>query len=460
MTDEPARKITLYTARWIVPVSAPPIENGAIAVGGETIVAMGRGSALAAEFPAAELRDLGNAAVLPGLINAHSHLELTVMRGFLEREEGDFLSWLRKLTTARREQLSSEDLYISAAWGACEAIAAGITCVADASDSGYACIKALRDVGLRATVFQESFGPDPQYARENFEKLKAEISRLREFETLLVSVGVSPHAVYTVSGPQLELISDFALAEDLPLMMHAAESAAEEMLVRQGRGPFAEGFAKRGFSWSKAGVSTIQYLRQHGILETRPLLAHCINVDESDIALIELAGAKVAHCPRSNAKLAHGRAPLNRLLKRGVAVGLGSDSVASNNSCDILEEARFAILSARADTNISPEFPLLSATAAIRLATLGGACAVGRKGQTGELKPGQQADFAAFSLDHRHQLPSYEPLETLVFASSGRETILTVVAGREVYREGRVTTIDEDRLRGRMGEIAERLKRS
>jgi cytosine/adenosine deaminase-related metal-dependent hydrolase len=156
--------------------------------------------------------------------------------------------------------------------------------------------------------------------------------------------------------------------------------------------------------------------------------------------------------------LGHGRAPLNSFLKRGIAVGLGSDSVASNNNCDILEEARFALLSARADTTNSAESQLLSATEAMRLATYGGSFAIGRAGQTGELTPGQQADFVAFSLDSRHQLPSYDPLDTLVFSSSGRENILTVIGGREVYRDGIVTTIDEDWLRGRVKEIARRLK--
>src|ERR1041384_2004688 len=145
-----------------------------------------------------------------------------------------------------------------------------------------------------------------------------------------------------------EMIADFAQAEPLPLMMHAAESEAEAELLREGCGVFAEGLARREIQWKAPGLSTIQYLKRHGIPDPPPLLAHCIRVDDDDIETLRDAGAKVAHCPKSNAKLGHGRAPLAKFIDAGVAVGLGSDSVASNNTCDILEEARFATLLARA----------------------------------------------------------------------------------------------------------------
>ena len=124
-------------------------------------------------------------------------------------------------------------------------------------------------------------------------------------------------------------------------MMHAAESEAEETFMRNGSGVFAEGLKARGIEWQAPGTSTIQYLARHGVLETKPLLAHCINVDDADIELIKQSGAGIAHCPKSNAKLGHGRAPFAKFITSGVKVGLGSDSVASNNTCDILEEARF-----------------------------------------------------------------------------------------------------------------------
>jgi 5-methylthioadenosine/S-adenosylhomocysteine deaminase len=456
---------TLYCARWVLPISSPPIADGAIAVAGSQIIRVGTRVALAEEFSQATVRDFGESAIIPGLINAHSHLELTAMRGFLEDEESDFFAWLKKLTVARLERMTTDDLNVSAAWGACEAARAGVTCVADASDSAFESISALRDVGLRGIVFQESFGPDPRLAKENFEKLKAKVARLRERETDLVQSGVSPHAPYTVCAPQLELISRFALDERLPLMMHAAETRMELSLLREGRGPFADGLQSRGIEWHAPGVSTIQYLNDHGVLATHPLLAHCIHVDEADLETLKQTETRVAHCPKSNAKLGHDRAPFSQFLQKGIAVGLGSDSVASNNTCDLLEEARFALLLARTTVGESLVNPQghqhrdsLSADEVLRTATVGGARALGMSGQTGALKAGMQADFAVVSLDGPHQVPTYDPVSTLIFASSGRDVILTVVAGREVYREGRVITVDEDRLRARMKEIAEKLK--
>jgi 5-methylthioadenosine/S-adenosylhomocysteine deaminase len=462
--------ITLYCARWVLPVSSPPIANGALAVDGTQIIAAGSSATLVKEFPQATVRNLGDSAIIPGLVNAHSHLELTAMRGFLENEETDFFAWLKKLTRARLERLTADDLSISAAWGACEAARAGVTCVADASDSAFESLNALREVGLRGIVFQESFGPAPRLATENFEKLKTKVARLRERETDLVKCGVSPHAPYSVCGPQLELISKFALDERLPLMMHAAETQMEVSLMREGGGPFAEGLRTRGIEWCAPGISTIQYLKDHGVLEVQPLLAHCISVDDADIETLRKTETRVAHCPKSNAKLGHGIAPFAKMLEQGIAVGLGSDSVASNNTCALLEEARFALLLARTEGGSSPtvreglvgrlgqQEHSLSADEVFNVATVGGARALGLERHIGELKAGRQADFAVVSLDGSHQVPSYGPVSTLVFASSGRDVILTVVAGREVYRDGCVTTVDEDRLRARMKEIAGKLK--
>jgi cytosine/adenosine deaminase-related metal-dependent hydrolase len=447
----------LYCARWILPIASPPIENGALAVEGSRIAMIGARDEVASQYEQAQVRDFGEAAILPGLVNAHSHLELTAMRGYLEREEGDFPAWLKKLTIARLERMTPDDLYVSAAWGALEAARAGVTCVGDASDAASSSMKAVADVGLRGIVYQEAFGPNPAEARENFEKLREKVVRLRQYETELVRVGVSPHAPYTVSAPQLELIAEFALAEKLPLMMHAAESEAETLFMREGRGPFAEGLARRGIEWRAPGISTIQYLARHGVLNTQPLLAHCITVDDADMLAIKEAGAKIAHCPKSNAKLGHGRAPFMAFVEKGIAVGFGSDSVASNNTCDILEEARFATLLSRAGDREGSSGKMLSAEIALQIATTGGSRALGLETQTGILAEGAQADIAVVALGGTHQSPVHNPATVLIFSSSGRDVLMTMVAGREVYREGRVLTVDEDGLRERMKEISRRV---
>jgi 5-methylthioadenosine/S-adenosylhomocysteine deaminase len=447
---------TIYSARWVLPISSVQIEDGAIAIKGSQITDVGSRESLVRKYPEATVQHYPDAAILPGLINAHSHLELTAMRGFLEGEAADFTGWLKKLTVARLELMTPDDRCVSATWGATEAVRAGITTLADASDDAYESMKALSDVGLRGIVFQESFGPDPRFAHDNFAQLTSKVTRLAELETPLIKIGVSPHAPYTVCGSQLELISEFAATKNLPVMMHAAESVAEDMLLREGQGQFAEAFAKRGIEWHASGLSAIQYLKRHCVLQTKPLLAHCIRVDNTDIETIAESGARVAHCPKSNAKLGHGRAPFSVFLDRGVAVGLGSDSVASNNTCDILEEARFATLIARSKICEVRE-RMLAATDALHAATTGGARALGLEGQTGELRAGLQADFAVVSLDGPHQVPSYDPVDTLIFASSGRDVLLTVVAGREVFSAGQVTTIDEERLAARMKEITVKL---
>jgi len=170
---------TIYSARWVLPVSASPIENGGVAVGGQRIVGVGSCDEIVKRFPEARLESFGEAIILPGLINTHTHFELTALRSYLENEERDFFAWLRKLTIARLERLTPDDIRVSATWGACEAVRAGITCVGDASDSAVMSMLALQDVGLRGVVYQESFGPDARLAAENFEKLKEKVQELR-----------------------------------------------------------------------------------------------------------------------------------------------------------------------------------------------------------------------------------------------------------------------------------------
>jgi 5-methylthioadenosine/S-adenosylhomocysteine deaminase len=448
---------TIYSAEWIVPVSSSTLAEGAIAVSDSRIVAVDSRERLSRQFPQAEVQDFGPAAIVPGFVNSHSHLELTAMRGFLENEESDFFAWLKKLTVARLERMTSDDLNVSAQWGACEAARAGVTCVADASDAAFESMNALRAVGLRGLVFQESFGPDPRLAQENFTKLQAKITRLRELESPLVKCGVSPHAPYTVCGPQLEVIAQFALAEELPVMMHASETLMETALLREGGGAFADGFRSRGIDWQTPGISTIQYLKRHGILATKPLLAHCIHVDEADIETLAGTGSKIAHCPKSNSKLRHGVAPLKKFIEQQIATGLGSDSVASNNVCDLFEEARYALLLARSNLAEKNSKADLSADDVLQLATSGGAQALGMSEHVGELREGMQADFAVVSLDGTHQIPVYDPVSALIFSSSARDVVLTVVAGREIYRDGRVVSVDEDRLRARIKEIGHKL---
>jgi 5-methylthioadenosine/S-adenosylhomocysteine deaminase len=331
-----------------------------------------------------------------------------------------------------------------------EAARAGITSLGDACSAGEASMHALRDVGLRGIVYQEAIHPDERAADEMLAKLKVDVARLRESENDLVRVGVSPHSPYTMSEKLLVGITRYALDEKLPLMIHAAESEFEDELLKHGRGTFAKSYAQRGFAWPSPHMSPIQYLSTRGVLAVRPLLAHCVRVDALDIETIREARATVAHCPKSNLKLGHGYAPFTKMS--GISRGFGSDSVASNNTCDMLEEARFATLLARLNrTEESGE--MYNAQDALRDATLGGARALGYEENLGALDVGAAADLAIVKLDGAHQIPVYDPAHALIFSSSARDVALTMVAGREIYRDGKVLTVDEEHLRARMAEI-------
>jgi 5-methylthioadenosine/S-adenosylhomocysteine deaminase len=453
-TQSKTLPVKLYRARWVVPVSTPLIEDGAVAVAGARIVGVGTHAELAAPYAESPCVDFGAAAIIPGLVNCHTHLELTAMRGYLEDVEGDFFAWLRKLTVARMTRMTADDLRVSATWGAVEAARAGVTCVGDAASYGDASIAALRDVGLRGIVYQEVISPDARAADELLSKLHADVARLRESENGTVRVGVSPHTPFTVSERLLAGVTDYVLAERLPLMIHAAESEAEDELMRHGRGAFAESYAQRGIEWRSPRLSPIQYLARRGVLVARPLLAHCVRVDEADIETIGEARASVAHCPKSNLKLGHGHAPFGKMSK--LTRGFGSDSVASNNTCDMLEEARLATLLARLHPSETGG-ELYTATQALADATRGGALALGYDGHAGTLTAGGPADLAVVKLDGAHQLPVYDPARALIFSSSARDVALTMVAGRVIYCDGRVETVDEERLRARMAEIGRKV---
>jgi 5-methylthioadenosine/S-adenosylhomocysteine deaminase len=447
----------LLSARWVLPISSPAIDDGAVAVRGAVIEGVGTAADLRGRFPEAVVNDLGEAAILPGLINAHSHLELTAMRGFLDADDLNFTGWLEKLTRARADRMTDEDVAVSVACGVLEAFRAGVTAVGDASTNGIVTARVLRQSGMRGTVFQESFGPDPRVAAERVAQLREAVAAMRAHESPLVTAGISPHAPYSVSAPQLELLAELALAEGLPVMMHAAESDDESHFIHRGSGRFADGLRARQIEWQVAGVSTVAHLERTGLLRTKPLLAHCITVDEADIELIRASGARIGHCPKSNAKLGHGVAPLASFVEGDLPLGLGSDSVASNNVCDLFEEARFALLQSRSRERGTDLAATVNAEVALRLMTMGGARALGIEDRVGTLEAGKQADLTVVSLAGAHQQPIYDPVVTLIFSTRASDVVMTMIAGDEVYRHGRFTILDQHRLTARLHEIQAKL---
>jgi cytosine/adenosine deaminase-related metal-dependent hydrolase len=446
----------ILTARYVVPVSSVPIENGAIAFENDKIAAVGKADDLTEKFPEAETENLGEAAILPGFVNAHSHLEITAMRGFLDKYDDDFTSWLLTLTKIRGEILTDDDVQNASILGAIEGARAGVTCFGDIGRFARNGFEALKTVGLRGIVFQETeFSPDDKTSDADFEKLIEKFLALKETKTDLVKMGLSPHSPYTVGRRLFEKIAEYAIENNVKITIHAAESDEETELMQKGTGYFAGIYAKFGHEWHTPRCSSIEFLERLGVLQAKPLLAHCVKVSDGDIELIKNSDSRIAHCPKSNAKFGHGIAPLEKFLDATIKTGFGSDSVASNNACDILEEARFATLFAR---NLPDRKRFLQPREIIETATLGGARALGLENEIGSLETGKQADFAAISLDETAQMPIHDVYSALLFASNARDVLRTIVAGEEVYRDGAARKIDEREIKTKMTEISRKMK--
>ncbi len=267
----------ILSAEYVLPISSEPIEQGAIAIENDKIIDVGNSLYLQKKYPNATCEDFGEAVILPGFVNCHSHLELSIMRGFLDDVEADFFKWLIKTAVTRDEKLTKDDIETSAILGAVEGIRAGVTCFGDIGRYGEAGFSALKKAGLRGVIFQETeFSPDNENAEKDFAKLESKFANLRSNETNLVKAGISPHAPYTVSRKLFELITEYSLAEKIKISIHAAESKMEEDLMTKGMGAMAEFYQTRGIHWSAPNLSSIEYLAEIGVLEAQPLLAHCI----------------------------------------------------------------------------------------------------------------------------------------------------------------------------------------
>ena len=400
------------------PVTAPPIPNGSVLVDSQ-----GRIAALGPEEsvprpPDAEPLRYPDAALLPGLVNAHTHLELTGLRGRIA--EPDFFQWIQHVRRAQEE--TPDAVYLEwAREGVRETWRYGTTTVADTGTSD-AVVRALSELGGAGVVYHEAIHLDAGRAEATLATVRDTVARLRREAGPRIAVGVSPHAPYTVSRTLYRRVAEYARAEGLPLAGHIAESAAEMAFVSAGRGPFADAWRERGIPLGPQAASPVRLLEDLGVLGPDFLAIHAVQVDDRDADALARAGSAVVACPRSNARHGHGAPPLARYLERGLRLGLGSDSVASVDAPDLLAEAREARWLAG-----------LSAEAALGLATLGGAAALGRASDIGSLEPGKWADLVVVRLGR--PLPTLTDLAAeAILLARPEDIVATFVSGRPVYQ--------------------------
>jgi cytosine/adenosine deaminase-related metal-dependent hydrolase len=404
----------VLSADWVLPVEGPPIERGAVVVEDGRIAAVGP----AAEFGAGT--HYPDAVIVPGFVNAHSHLEYAVYAGFGDGL-GDFAEWIT-LHIQRKARIGWEEYVDIARFGAAQCLTSGVTTVGDCSYSGATAV-ACADLGLRATVYLEVFGADAALGLEHFAEIK---ERVDGFFSDRVRPGISPHAPYSVS---LDLYR--ACAElGLPIATHLSESPAEIAYLIRGEGPWG---AYGDLLIPHPGTTGTKLLAQHDLLGDGVLAAHSVMVEQDEIDLLASTGTGVAHCPRSNAALGCGVAPLTELRAAGVRVGVGTDSPASAPSFDFFDELRSVLLSARARAQ-RPS--VLSAAETLELGTMGGARALGRDGEIGSLVPGKRADLAVLSLAGSPYAPVEDPAAAVVFGGSPEHVLATFVDGEARYEKG------------------------
>jgi cytosine/adenosine deaminase-related metal-dependent hydrolase len=434
----------IYRAKYVLPmVGDSSIPGGEVLVRDGKIIAVG--TRLDESYPGEEARDLAECVLMPGFVNAHSHIEPTFMR---HRLDGlDLWDWLEALGFRKDKSPPAELLRWSAILGAAECARSGVTCVGDSSFAGLS-PEALDEVGLRGIGYIEFFGQSAgtRYA----EKLEGKLRLANELDARTsdrIAIGISPHSIYTSNRQTLELCAGL----DIPVSLHLAETRAETEYSISGTGPIADMRARMGYAPMASGLSPVRYLSETGLLRPGVCLAHCVHVTSEEAELIAGSGASVAHCARSNAYLGVGIAPLVGFLEADAVVGLGSDSAASCGRLDFFEEIRFALALQRAGTE---DAGVLTAKSVLNLATMGGAAALGLSDRIGSLEPGKRADMIA--VDVGDMLPGADPWLTVI-SKSPADVRMTLVDGAEIARDGLPVRVDLAECRGRLTEVIDQL---
>ncbi|MCX7707396.1 MAG: amidohydrolase family protein [Anaerolineae bacterium] len=419
-------------------------EPGAVAVQGDRIIAVGPEADLRDRFPAAETFDCGGKVLMPGLVNAHGHAAMTLLRGLADDLRLDV--WLLGyMMPVEREFVSPEFVYLGTQLACAEMIRSGITCFADMYYFEDSAARATADAGLRGVMGQTVLkfpAPDAASFEESLEAARAFVQAWRGHPLIVPSV--APHAPYTCTPEILRACAALAAEFDVPLQIHLSETALEVTNCK-----------------AENGLPVIPYVETHGIFGAKVVAAHCVHIDEGEINTLRSHKAGVAHCPSSNLKLASGVAPVAAMLKAGLKVGIGTDGVASNNDLDMFEELRLASFIAK---NANNDPTVLPAAQAVAMATRLGARALHMEDLVGSLEPGKRADLILVDLSRVHNSPRFrrEPdgvYAQLVYAAHASDVTDVMVNGRWVMRGGQLTTLDEQALLEQARAYAERIDR-
>jgi cytosine/adenosine deaminase-related metal-dependent hydrolase len=401
----------IFAAGTLMPISSPPLQDGAVLVREGRIEAVGALADIGRENPGTEVRFFPNNTIIPGAVNAHAHL------GFRRKdapEGGTFSEWLGTLI----ERLPEKEAWTAEAAGDCarEAVEAGTTYMAESSPYGE-CLPQLAESGMAGTVYAEFFPHEIGTPKEAVDYIVAKVRELEEGLPERVGAQVSVHSPYTVDPESSRLAARRAREMGWKLAIHLSESPEEVEFLQSGTGGLADIFGSN--EWGGVGVSPVRYAQSVELLAPQTIAAHlATGVSEEDIEVLAHTGVAAAHCPRSNAYLRCGVSPVPALIARGIRVGMGTDGLWSSPSMNLFEETLFAV-----------ELHGMSGAAGLELATRGGARALGIEAGTGTLDAGKWADFAVVETSWESRDPERGVLE----AAAGGGVAATVVGGDMIY---------------------------
>lgn len=430
----------IFTGRYLLTDSFQEniVENGGIAVKGDTIVAIGEAERLRREFAEAPVIHEEHGLLMPGLINCHTHAAMSCFRGLAD--DLPLMTWLEKHIFPIEAKLTPEMVYSSTLLSIAEMIKSGTTSFCDMYLFSQEVARAADAAGIRAWIGEVLYDfPSPCYGP--VENGIAYVSELFEEyrRNPLISITVDPHSVYTCSPDLLVRLGQLAADNDSLYVIHLAENDAEvaTCLERYGAGP-------------------VDHLHKLGLLSNTTLACHCVKVAGHEPALLAEKQVKVVHCAESNMKLASGIAPVVELLNTGITVALGTDGSASNNDVDMFSEMN-SVATVQKVTNMDPT--VMSAEQTLRAATADGALALNAGDQLGTLAVGKKADFIVLDLDQPHLTPLYNIPSHLTYAARGADVIHSFVGGRQLMKNRRLLTINEPRLLAEMRVMGENIFR-